>query len=255
MKKLAAVVILIIAALLALPILWRLVPHGGPPRIALVGDSTVAGYTDPPGWTEPFAFGFRPRLVSLLEAAGCEFVFVGDSAEPWDGRFGTPRLAGGEADLRAINRDQHRGYGGLRPRDALMKLPAWLLVDDPDIVAIQVGINSIAVGSDEASFGLLRTMDALFVGSKILLPDADVLMAQIPPYATPTAAVDDFDRYISDHYPTVDLRSPFMGQDGLPRTDMYANGLNHPTNAAYAMIAKQWFDVLEPILRRRGACA
>ena len=60
-------------------------------RILCVGDSITAGYTDNPIWNVPFEFGYRQGLFERLQKAGYQFQFVGDSPEPWDGRFGLPK--------------------------------------------------------------------------------------------------------------------------------------------------------------------
>ncbi len=82
-----------------------------PLRIMCVGDSITAGYTDNPKWDVPFEFGYRQGLFERLQKAGYQFQFVGDSPEPWDGRFGVPKNSP-LPDLRAIGQDRHEGHGG-----------------------------------------------------------------------------------------------------------------------------------------------
>ena len=55
---------------------------GEPLRIMCLGDSITVGYTDNPHWKEPFKFGYRSRLYTLLKGAGYHFTFVGDSPQP-----------------------------------------------------------------------------------------------------------------------------------------------------------------------------
>jgi len=89
-----------------------------------LGDSITAGYTDNPDWNVPFEFGYRGGLYSLLAAAGHDIQFVGESPEPWDGRFGlptnTPKL-----DLRGMGQDKHRGYGGASIEDLSQEVEGY----------------------------------------------------------------------------------------------------------------------------------
>ena len=48
-----------------------------------LGDSITAGYTDNPDWAHPFEFGYRSGLHKRMTAAGQDFVFVGESPEPF----------------------------------------------------------------------------------------------------------------------------------------------------------------------------
>ncbi len=82
-----------------------------PLRILCVGDSITAGYTDNPRWAVPFEFGYRQGLFERLQKAGYQFQFVGDSPEPWDGRFGLPKNSP-SPDLRPNGQDRHEGHGG-----------------------------------------------------------------------------------------------------------------------------------------------
>ncbi|MBC7731575.1 MAG: SGNH/GDSL hydrolase family protein, partial [Bacteriovorax sp.] len=111
-----------------------------PLRIMCLGDSITAGYTDNPDWQVPFEFGYRSGLYRRLTEAGYVFQFVGASAEPWNGMFGRPRN-NPVLDLRALNQDHHRGYGGWGTLQLLPYVRAWLAVDKPDVVLLMIGIN------------------------------------------------------------------------------------------------------------------
>lgn len=239
--------------LAGLVIAFLALPHGGPVRIMMAGDSTVAGYTDNPDWTEPFAFGVRGQLAQRLTEAGCRFAFVGDSPEPWNGKSGTPVLAPVN-DLRASGLDKHRGYGGATFKRIATALPLWLIADDPDVIAIQAGINDVERGGENLPGNTPRFLDAIGVTARIIQPTADLIVAKVAPYDVPTPALDQLDEQIDRRFASVDLREPFLDANGAPRPDMLSNGLNHPTNAAYAAMGDLWADALIPVLRRRGAC-
>jgi lysophospholipase L1-like esterase len=250
--KIAAGVVAAVLVLFGLVIASRALPHGGAIRIALVGDSTVAGYTDNPEWTEPFAFGFRGSLAADLMQAGCEFQFVGASPEPWNGKSGVPVLYDG-TDLRSSGQDAHRGYGGFSYKDILLRLPGWLLVDDPDVIVLQAGINDLGPGAASASFGSLRALDAIGLVAAVFAPGSRLLVAEIAPYVEPTPAVAALNNYIAERFESVDLNSIFMSS-GRPDPALFSNGVNHPNNAAYTRMAGAWAAAIIPVLRERGAC-
>lgn len=101
--------------------------EGKPLRIMPLGDSITAGYTDNPKWAHPFEFGYRSGLYRRLKKAGLDFVFVGDSQEPFDRKYGDPTHGGAvspKLDLRALKQHGHRGYGGWR----IDQIQKWELV-------------------------------------------------------------------------------------------------------------------------------
>jgi hypothetical protein len=103
-----------------------------------LGDSITAGYTDNPTWSDPFEYGYRSGLYSLLVDAGHDVQFVGESPEPWDGRFGlpdnTPIL-----DLRGLGQDNHRGYGGASIEDLSLEVEGYIESDKPDVILLLMG--------------------------------------------------------------------------------------------------------------------
>ena len=85
-----------------------------PLRILCLGDSITVGYTDNPIWKEPFKFGYRSGLYSLLKGAGYTFIFVGNSPQPWNKLSGDPAHGGSYTpafDLRDLGQDKHQGGG------------------------------------------------------------------------------------------------------------------------------------------------
>ena len=145
MKPLACVVAIVVAAC-ASGCVGSVSEPDGPVRIMCLGDSITAGYTDNPDWNVPFEFGYRSGLYSLLAAAGHDIQFVGESPEPWDGRFGlptnTPKL-----DLRGMGQDKHRGYGGASIEDLSQEVEGYIESDKPDVILLMIGINGVDANS------------------------------------------------------------------------------------------------------------
>jgi len=145
MKPLAFVVAIVVAAC-ASGCVGSVSEPDGPVRIMCLGDSITAGYTDNPDWNVPFEFGYRGGLYSLLAAAGHDIQFVGESPEPWDGRFGlptnTPKL-----DLRGMGQDKHRGYGGASIEDLSQEVEGYIESDKPDVILLMIGINGVDANS------------------------------------------------------------------------------------------------------------
>jgi lysophospholipase L1-like esterase len=231
-------------------------------RVMAVGDSIVAGYTDPPTWSVPFNFGWRSGLYKLLQASyPNQLKFVGNSPEPWESAFGNlvdaPFVS---PDLRALDQDHHRGYGAVGTYEIAISVLDWLDQDKPDIVLLMVGINDIPVGSSEepvqAEINLEWTVNAIVDR----LPDVQIVVAQITPYSQYTSAVLAFNQFIRDVLlPNVRLRTDKVhtvdqypalvnGLDIDPA--LFANGFNHPSPEAYDRMAKIWFDGLVPIFDR-----
>src|SRR5688572_28416819 len=122
-NRLLPALFLLISLPLATPLLGA-----EPVRIMVVGDSISVGYTDNPNWNVPFQFGFRSGLYSLLTNAGIAFQFVGNSPEPWDGKYGVssnvPPL-----DLRTIGQDRCAGYGGRRVDFIAANIVSWMALN------------------------------------------------------------------------------------------------------------------------------
>ena len=231
-------------------------------RIMLVGDSITAGYTDPPAWTVPFEFGYRGALYELLQAQfPDQFVFVGQSPEPWDMRFGDPtRSAQPQPDLRVLGQDGHRGYGGWGTADVASHIEQWLDEDAPDLILLMIGINDIPVESSSEPLQAEANLHEIVESIVRRRPSAVLLVAQSTPYLQPTPALDMYNAYIRDvlvpefgdkNIAIVRLRQALLDErangngDGNADPALYSNGWNHPNQAGYNRIARLWLEAIQ----------
>lgn len=216
-----------------------------PLRIMCLGDSITAGYTDNPDWRVPFEFGYRSGLYRQLTEAGYVFQFVGASAEPWNGVFGTPRNSP-VLDLRTLNQDHHRGYGGWGTKQLSTHVRAWLAVDKPDVVLLMAGIND--KGNVAARKNIKKIIETIVTAS----PTADVIVAQLTPMAEFSQDIVDFNLFIrttlvpsfqrrGKRVTTVDQYANLMTDRAIDLS-RYSNGINHPNALTYERIAQTWFD-------------
>jgi lysophospholipase L1-like esterase len=226
-------------------------------RIMPLGDSITAGYTDNPGWNNhPFAFGYRSGLYTRLTDAGYNFLFVGGSTEPWTGISGDPAHGGTVSppppDLRDFGQDGHRGYGGASAGDLQRSIVSWLASDDPDIILLKIGTNS-------QNTVALDTLVNTIVTNK---PDAQLIVAEIIPKISYQQSIVNYNTYIRDtlipkyqgqgkNVTLVDQYVNFLtdSQD-LTSIDqsLFANGINHPTNPGYDLMAQTWFEGIEAVV-------
>lgn len=221
-----------------------------PLRIMCLGDSITAGYTDNPKWKQhPFEFGYRSGLYTLLSKAGYNFLMVGSSAEPWDGRSGDPTRKGTSSpslDLREFGQDGHQGYSGRTAGFLNKYIRDWLAQDDPDIVLLMIGTNK----KDQ------KELDTLVDRITTTKPDCQLIVAQIIPRINYDQATVDYNRYIREtlvpHYQAigrkvtlVDQYAPFLKDPSDATTidqALFSNGINHPSNDGYDKMAQVWFN-------------
>jgi lysophospholipase L1-like esterase len=219
-------------------------------RILPVGDSITAGYTDR-DWRVPFSFGYRSHLFELLTANGCKVQFVGGSPEPWRSEFSTPDHVAG-IDLRPIDQDHHRGYGGWRIADLTRSLPAWLESDRPDIILFMAGVNDVGDATPDAT--LRSDMTNAIETIQRSRPSAKLFVGTITPAVhSNNPASARFNKFISGDlakaagFSVVDQFSAFADSDGKARPELFANGINHPTPASYDRMADTWFAAIKDV--------
>jgi hypothetical protein len=229
-----------------------------PHRICPMGDSITAGFTDNPNWTVPFNFGYRSGLYTRLTNNQVNFQFVGTSPEPWDGVNGTvtniPIL-----DLRSVGQDHHEGYGGQETSFVLTNISNWLAADQPDTILLMIGINDIPNGSTAEPSGAELNLSNIVATVVNNSPNTHLIVAQITPYSSYTAAITRYNNYIGN------VLVPYFASQGklvtmvnqytnlcLPGTtnvdaSLYANGINHPTAIAYDRMAQTWFAAIQSL--------
>jgi len=238
-----------------------------PLRIMCLGDSITVGYTDNSIWNEPFKFGYRSRLYTLLKDAGYDFRFVGDSPHPWNKASGDPSHGGTykpEFDLRDLGQDKHQGGRGTH----IPTLKGWLAKDDPDLVLLLIGINGMSTNSPARVRSLVETI----VTDN---PDAHLIVAQITPYEASRTRLNqllhDYNVYTRDtlvpeyaarghKVTTVDMYSLFLTDpadySSAVAPNKHSNNVNHPYNAEYDLMADRWFEAIEALgLQKAGVPA
>ena len=222
-----------------------------PWRIMAVGDSITVGYTDNPVWSVPFEFGFRGELFKALTNSGYNIQFVGGSPEPFDGKFKSPNNTP-KFDLRRINQDHCRGYGGWGTKQILENIKPWLAADQPDIVLLMIGINDIrkrsTVTPTDVEANLSNIVQAIIDRS----PGTHIIVAQVTPYSAHTEAIVHYNDYIRNklvplfaqrgkRVSTVDHYAIFGDAAKLTvDASLFSNRNNHPNSAAYNRMAQTW---------------
>jgi lysophospholipase L1-like esterase len=238
-----------------------------PIRIEPLGDSITAGYTDNPTWSVPFGFGYRSGLYTRLTNANYPFQYVGASQEPWNGVFGVPKTVSAP-DLRTVNQDFHRGYGGVDASYLNTNISSWLNADTPDVILLMIGINDIGQGASGNPTAAEASLNTLVQNIVNLDPKAHLVVAQITPYATYTDSTVQYNNYIKNtlvpHYSalgknvsTVDQYSNF-GSGTSVNSSLYSNGINHPNASGYDLMAQTWYNgiqALGPIVHSVGPAA
>jgi lysophospholipase L1-like esterase len=230
------------------------VQTGTPLRIMCAGDSITAGYTDNPGWNVPFEFGYRSSLYTRLTNAGYAVQFVGSSPEPWNGAFGKP-LNTPSPDLRAVDQDHHRGYGGWGTGGILGKIADWVAEDKPDVVLLMIGIN------DGGSPGARSNLNGIVQAIVTTKPEARVIVAQITPLANFSQSIVDYNAYIRDtlvplyqakgmHVSTVNQYTNLLSGGSID-PKLFSNGINHPNAVAYDRMAQTWLHGIQAVCPQR----
>lgn len=224
-------------------------------RIMPIGDSITAGYTDMENPEHPFNFGYRGYLYRKLCNAGVPFCFVGASPEPFDCRFGDPTHGGTRTptfDLRAVGEDHHRGYGGATISQIAGQVDSWMEEDRPDVMLLMIGINGIDKDSP-------RRLEQLV--SRIFSRDERVqlLISCIPPLIEFNTELFAYNRFIQERLvpsfssrgysiAEVDHYRLYLTDPSNPRSidqSLFSNGINHPTDSCYEMIAETWYKAIE----------
>jgi lysophospholipase L1-like esterase len=240
---------IVLATALAASSAWASTPI----RIECIGDSITAGYTSNNMSGTPFVFnfGYRSGLYTRLTNAGYNFQLVGSSQEPWNNAFdlpdNTPSL-----DLRTLNQDGHRGYGGWGTADVLSNISSFLTADNPDVVLLMIGIN------DNGSVAARKNLNSIVQTIVNQKPNAEVIVAQITPTLTYSQSIVDYNTYIRDilvpsfqsqgkHVTTVDQYANML-TNGSIDSALFSNGINHPNAVSYDRIAETWFEGIAAVV-------
>lgn len=200
----------------------RAAPEDDPVRIMAMGDSITwgTGSSDGDGWREPL----RARLV----AAGYRVDLVGPLRE---GRGPDPDLA---------------GFPGWRVDQLRGRAPAFVTTHEPDVILLHIGTNDLRRG--ERPRAVAQRLAGLVGELQANRPAAVVVLARLVPSGD-LAVQRRIDRYNAHVTRLADRRS-------LPLADMstldprrHLGDPQHPNDAGYALMARQWWRALAPLLR------
>ena len=145
-----------------------------------------------------------------------------------------------------------RGFGGSEIADAVYYAPRIVLKYRPRLIVFYAGDNDIANGkSPETVLRDYRSFVRMVEGA---LPDTRIAFISIKPSGSRWALVDRIRtanalvrEYIA-HDPRqvyVDVFTPMLGPNGLPRDELFLEDKLHMTPAGYAL----WRNLLTPIVR------
>ena len=197
-------------------------------------------------------------MYKRLKKGGYDFLFVGESKEPFDKLYGDPTFGGSvtpELDLREVGQGAHNGYGCWNIRKVHEKITGWIKKEKPDIILLMIGINCIDSESPERLKALIESM---FEADK----NINIIVAQITPRSKFIQELVDYNTYIREELVpeynaknynicTVDLNKYFLTDSNDPSSidiKCLSNELNHPTNQCYDKMAESWFQGIKKLL-------
>ena len=154
-----------------------------------------------------------------------------------------------------VNQDHHRGYGGTFISYLSNNIVNWLNTDNPDVVLLMAGINNIPQGSSGEPVAAENAINALVQTILTTKPDAHLIVAKITPYSTYTDSIVRYNNYIENtvaglgkNISVVDQYANFADSQGQIIPGMHANGINHPSQAGYDLMAQTWFEGVQKVL-------
>jgi len=208
--------------------------YNRPLKIMPLGDSITYGVINYGSSTE--SGGYRTELWNNLVADGLKVDFVGS-------------LSNGPASLADKDHEGHRGF---RIDQIAALVNDWLDTQQPDIIPLMIGTNDISWNKDLSTAP--NRLSALIDQITNRVPNAQLLVASIPPVSTSTSSNQNVKSFNSSIPGIVDSK---VAQGKKVRfVDIYnrltpsdlADGV-HPTAKGYRQIADGWY---EPILNAGG---
>jgi len=171
-------------------------------------------------------------------------VFVGSSSiRLWDGlegQFGKP------------NEVIKRGFGGSRLFDCVRLLDRLVLAYQPRLVLLYAGDNDLAEGRSPDE--ILKQFTAFAEGVHRRLPETRVAFISIKPSPARRRLIGKAraaNALVRDFVATrpqlefIDVFTPMLGNDGMPRADLFRNDGLHLDEDGYAL----WREVIKPYVR------
>ena len=226
-------------------------------KIMPLGDSITVGDTDNNTWSVPFEFGYRGALATAFINSGLPFKFVGLSPQPFSPD--NPTHSGtvfpvNELRDPAIDQGSHRGYSGWTIAQINSNVAAWIATDNPDVILLHIGTNGIGASSP-------TDLDTLVSSIFTAKPTVKLVVAQIIPTVSYNASVITYNDYIRNtlipfytaagrNISTVDQYANFLtdpADNTSIDTTKFSNAINHPSNAAYGLMATTWLPAITPM--------
>jgi lysophospholipase L1-like esterase len=171
-------------------------------------------------------------------------VFVGSSSiRLWDGlegHFGKP------------NEVIKRGFGGSRLSDCVKLMDRLVLAYQPRLVLLYAGDNDLAEGRSPAE--ILKQFSAFAEGVQRRLPQTRVAFISIKPSPARRGLIGKArtaNALVRDYVATrpqlefIDVFTPMLDNEGMPRADLFRNDGLHLDEDGYAL----WREVIKPYVR------
>jgi lysophospholipase L1-like esterase len=225
MKRLTRTAVFLVAALAALPALAQ------PPR-------ERASAAD--RWEAALA-AFAAADVKNAPEPGA-VLFVGSSSiRLWD------RLEEQFEDARILK----RGFGGSRLTDCVKHLDRLVIQYQPRLVMLYAGDNDLAEGGSPED--VLQRVEAFADGVHGRLPGTRIMFISIKPSPARRAlipqarAANALVRAYAEGHPLVDyvdVFTPMLAADGLPRAELFRQDALHLNDEGYAL----WRKVIRPFV-------
>ena len=197
--------------------------------------------SNPAQWEGEIAQFEAADLANVPAPGGV--VFVGSSSiRMW------PDL---HADFPGVNVLQ-RGFGGSELADAVYFAPRIVLKYRPRLIVLYAGDNDIANGKSPQT--VFRDYTNFVSLVRRHLPDTRIAFISIKPSGSRWALVDkmrEANALIRDYIARdprqvyVDVFTPMLGPNGLPRDELFLEDKLHMTPAGYAI----WRNLLTPIVQ------
>lgn len=156
-----------------------------------------------------------------------------------------------EADFPSVDVLQ-RGFGGSELSDVVHYAPRIVLPYQPRLIVLYAGDNDLAAGKSPAA--VFRDYQAFVALVRRALPETRIAFIAIKPSGARWALVEQMraaNALVRRYAATdprllyVDVFTPMLGPDGMPREELFVADRLHMNARGYAL----WCDLLVPIVR------
>ncbi|MBA2459897.1 MAG: hypothetical protein H0V43_13200 [Gemmatimonadales bacterium] len=156
-----------------------------------------------------------------------------------------------KADFSGVNLLQ-RGFGGAELSDIVYYAPRIVLPQQPRLIVLYAGDNDLAAGKSPVA--VFRDYQAFVALVQRALPETRIAFIAIKPSRARWSLVEQMratNALVRRHAVTdarllyVDVFTPMLGPDGMPREELFVEDRLHMNARGYAL----WRDLLMPIVR------